>query len=83
MSEQRGSRRAKVLKSAKMSFGGGAVTCSVRNLTEAGALLDVESPLGIPLEFNLVIPSDGMSRPCRVIWRSGNRIGVWFAAGAP
>ena len=83
MSEQRGSRRAKVLKSAKMSFGGGAVSCSVRNLTEAGALLDVESPLGIPLEFNLVIPSDGMSRPCRVIWRSGNRIGVWFAAGAP
>jgi hypothetical protein len=43
----------------------------------------VESPLGIPTEFTLVIPSDGVSRPCRVIWRSGNRIGVRFAGVAP
>ena len=78
MSEHRGSRRAKVLKSAKISFGGAAVSCSLRNLTEAGALLDVESPLGIPPEFTLVIPSDGMPLSCRVFWRPGHRMSVRF-----
>lgn len=83
MSDQRGSRRAKVLKSARISFGGGAISCAVCNLSEAGALLDVESPLGIPAQFTLVIPCDDLSRPCRVIWRSGNRLGVRFAGSAP
>lgn len=41
MSEQRGSRRAKVLKSAKISYGRGAISCSVYDLTEAVARLDV------------------------------------------
>ena len=83
MSDQRGSRRTRVLKSAKISFGGGAISCTVRNVSVSGAQLAAESPLGIPTEFTLVIPSDGVSRPCRVIWRSGNRIGVRFAGVAP
>lgn len=83
MSEQRESRRTKVLKEGKISFGGGAISCTVRNVSESGAQLAVESPLGIPKEVTLVIPSDGVSRPCRVVWRSGSRIGVRFAGGAP
>lgn len=79
MSEQRGSRRTRALKSGKISFGGGAISCTIRNISESGAQLAVESPLGIPTEFMLVIPSDGVSRPCRVVWRSGNRIGMRFA----
>ena len=82
MSEQQGSCRAKALKSAKISYGGGAISCSVRNLTEAVARLDVESWLVIPMGFPLLVLFDGMCRPCRVIWRSGNRIGVRLGAGA-
>ncbi len=81
MSDQRGSRRTRVLKSGNISFGGGTISCTIRNVSETGAQLAVESPLGIPTEFTLVIPSDGVSRACGVIWRSGNRIGVRFAEG--
>jgi hypothetical protein len=80
--DQRGSRRARVLKSATMALGGGSITCTVRNMSTAGAQLIVESPIGIPTEFTLVITSDSDSRVCRVIWRSGSSIGVRFAGAA-
>lgn len=57
MFEQRGSRRTRVLKSAEISFGGSAISCTVRNFSEGGAQLAKESPHGIPTEFKLVIPS--------------------------
>ena len=80
MSDQRGSRRSWVLKGTKISFGGGAISCTVRNVSVSGAQLAAESPLGISSEFTL---SDGASHPSRVIWRSGNRIGVRFAGIPP
>lgn len=76
MSEQRDPRRTKVLKDGKISFGGGAISCTVRNVSESGAMLAVESPVGIPAEFTLAIPSDSVSRRCSIIQRSGNRMGV-------
>lgn len=76
MSEQRGSRRSRVLKDGKISFRGGAISCTVRNVSDTGALLAVASPVGIPQEFTLVIPADDLYRFCRVVWRSGDRIGV-------
>lgn len=82
MSEQRGSRRTRVLKDGKISFGGGLISCVVRNVSETGAQLAVESPVSIPTEFVLVIPSDGVSRRARAIWWSGGRIGVRFVADA-
>lgn len=81
MSDQRGSRRSRLLKDAKISFAGGAISCTVRNIGETGAALAVESAPGSPDAFTLIIPSDGFSRACRVIWRSGSRIGVRFAGG--
>lgn len=58
MSDQWESRRSRVLKGTKISFGG-AISCMVRNVSVSGAQLAAESPLGIPTEFTLVIPSDG------------------------
>ena len=43
-----------------------------------GAALDVASPVGIPENFTLVLPSDGLHFPCRVVWRKQRRIGVVF-----
>jgi hypothetical protein len=36
------------LKAGKISFGGGAIDCTVRNLSETGAALEVTTPVGIP-----------------------------------
>lgn len=78
MVEKRSIARLRVLKAATIAFGGAAIDCTVRNLTASGALLEVERPLGIPHHFVLVIPSEDISRSCRLLWASERRIGIRF-----
>lgn len=76
MDEKRTSPRHRVLKAGTIEFNGGAIDCMVRNLSTAGAALDVTSPVGIPEHFTLI--ADGSHHPCHVIWRKEKRIGVAF-----
>jgi hypothetical protein len=69
-----------MLKAGTISFGGGAIDCTVRNLSDAGAALDVTSPVGIPDRFVLVVDADQSKLPCRIVWRKEKRIGVRFEA---
>jgi hypothetical protein len=79
--EHREAPRRRLLKAGKISFGGGAaIDCTVRNLSETGAALEVISPVGIPEHFTLVIEADHIHVPCRVVWRKEKRIGVHFEA---
>lgn len=79
MDEHRKVQRRRTLKAGMISFShAAAIDCTVRNLTTIGACLEVESPVGIPDDFVLVIESDRSRQPCHVIWRSANRIGVEF-----
>ena len=80
--EHRSAPRHRVLKAATIEFGGGGIDCVVRNMSETGAALEVQSPVGIPDHFTLVIPQDHASRPCRVMWRKEKRIGVTFEGEA-
>ena len=68
----------RVLKDGSIEFGGGIIDCTVRNLSETGAALEVTSPIGIPDHFNLVLSGDGRLAPCHVVWRKEKRIGVTF-----
>jgi PilZ domain len=70
--------RRRVFKAGSISFGGGAIDCTVRNLTESGAALDVVTPLFIPDRFNLIVQSDGLNRPCHIVWRKERRMGIAF-----
>jgi hypothetical protein len=76
MDEKRTAPRHRVLKAGTIEFNGGAIDCMVRNLSSAGAALDVTSPVGIPAHFTLF--TDGSHFLCRVIWRTEKRIGVAF-----
>jgi hypothetical protein len=76
--ENRIAARHRVLKGAKIEFGGSAIDCTIRNLSDNGAALDVSTPVGIPTEFTLV--AEGFRRPCRVVWRKEKRIGITFDA---
>ena len=78
MDEHRTAPRRRLLKPGKISFGGGAIECTVRNFSETGAALDVTSPVGIPDHFTLLIDSDHIHVPCRIVWRKHSRIGVVF-----
>lgn len=74
--EHRIAPRHRVLKGGHIQFGGGSIDCTVRNYSDTGAALDVQSPVGIPAEFTLV--TDDGQRHCRVVWRKEKRIGVTF-----
>jgi hypothetical protein len=76
--EHRTAPRRRLLKAGRISFGGGAIDCTVRNRSETGAALEVSSPVGIPEQFTLVIEVDHIHVPCRVVWRKDTRIGVHF-----
>ena len=78
MDERRDKTRHRVLKAGTIEFGGGAIDCTVRNVSATGAALDVTSPVGIPQHFTLVVPADGTHHPCHVVWRKEKRIGVRF-----
>jgi hypothetical protein len=70
--------RHRVLKTGTIEFGGGVFDCTVRNLSEAGAALEVVTPLYIPDRFTLIVLSEKLKRPCHIIWRKQKRIGVAF-----
>ena len=80
--EKRGADRHRVLKAGTIEFGGGAINCTVRNLSNSGAALDVAGPLGIPDRFTLVLLANGHHKSCRVVWRKEKRIGVTFDSNA-
>ncbi len=77
--ERRNEARRRILKRAHIAFNGhvAVIDCVVRNLSDRGAC-NVESPLGIPDTFDLVIDRASV-RNCRVTWRKATQIGVEFA----
>lgn len=78
MDEHRTAPRRRILKGATIEFGGGGIDCTVKNISDSGAALDVVTPLFIPDRFTLYIPTDQFKRPCRIVWRRERRIGVTF-----
>jgi PilZ domain len=72
--------RHRALKGAQIVFKGheAVIDCVVRNLSDRGACLNVESPIGIPDSFDLVLDHVSV-RNCRVTWRKATQIGVKFA----
>jgi diguanylate cyclase (GGDEF)-like protein/PAS domain S-box-containing protein len=77
--ERQNEVRNRVLKKAQIVFKGrGAVIdCVVLNLADGNACLKVESPIGIPDSFDLVIDNATVGN-CRVTWRKATQIGVEF-----
>lgn len=75
----RGAPRIRVFKGGKITFigRGAAIDCFIRNLSETGARLKVESAVGIPDSFDLM-QERGNIRKCKVVWRQATELGVQF-----
>jgi hypothetical protein len=58
MTNKRTAPRQLILKAGTIAFDGTGIDCTVRNLSETGAALQVASVAGIPTGFSLVIQSD-------------------------
>jgi hypothetical protein len=79
--EKRIIRRQRVLKSGKIIFmdGNAVVDCIIRNLSVAGARLEVPTTVGLPQEFTLLDSHSGRSYIAKVAWRRGEIMGVEFS----
>lgn len=81
MDERRKTQRRRILKAGSIAMNGTSdIDCRVRNLSPLGACLEVDTPVGIPDDFVLVIESEHLKQPCHVIWRMATRLGVAFLA---
>jgi hypothetical protein len=78
MDDNRVNQRQKVIKAGTISFDGSGIDCLVRNMSVGGANLEVETQIGIPGSFDLVINVEHSNQHCHVVWRKARRIGVAF-----
>jgi hypothetical protein len=78
MIEQRAAQRYRVFKGATITFEGSGIACTVRNISERGAAIDLENPALLPQSFTLSISRDNFVRNCRSVWRSDRRVGLAF-----
>jgi hypothetical protein len=81
MEEKRKHPRTEIEETGYVSSGGSVMSCVVRNISPAGAAIDVDNPAFVPQRFRLVIAKDSSVRDCRVIWIQKNRIGLAFVDG--
>jgi hypothetical protein len=68
-----------VLKAAKITFSNQSVIdCTVRNMSQTGACLEIATASCVPSAFMLSIGGDMRARNCRVAWARATRMGVSF-----
>ena len=79
--EHRKCFRRRIVQRAVMSSVGGAAVgpCVIRDISDAGAKLAINRVSQVPEEFVLLLSQNGgVSRQCRVVWRSEREVGVKF-----
>ena len=76
--EKRAAPRKRVLKTAFIILSEKApkLECTVKNISENGAMLQVSTTLGIPHNFDLIL--EGEKLHCHSVWRTEITIGVEF-----
>ena len=75
--ERRNSSRRKILKGGRTFWPNGDFSeCTVYNFSETGAKLAIRG--SAPNCFDLAVDGDSERRPCLVVWRKENYVGVKF-----
>jgi hypothetical protein len=73
-------QRRRVLKAGIVAFNDrhSTLPCTVRNVSDTGALIRMPGTLSPPDTFDLIIELDGLEASCTVMWRKGEDVGVRF-----
>lgn len=82
--DRREVQRTKVLRNAKIIAPRrtSVIHCTVQNLTSGGACLKLANTYGVPEYFELTFEHGRTRRPCHVIWRTADLLGVAFEEAA-
>jgi hypothetical protein len=77
--DRRRAPRRRVLPSGKLAYADHSVTadCSVRNLSESGAMI-VLPPTPLPTDPFLIVIKQASLHEARTVWRAGGRWGLQF-----
>ncbi len=67
-------------KAAIRTRNGSLMHCIVMDLSREGACLQIASTLGVEGDIELSFDNFHSRRPCKVVWRKANRLGVAFIA---
>lgn len=78
--ERRASLRRRVLKGGNIFFnkGYGAYDCTLKNLSETGALIKMDDSSGLPGTFEFAVKGDDIKRQATIAWRNKGMAGVKF-----
>lgn len=74
--ERRRASRHKVCKQARIGAEAGGAICVVRDMSATGARLTLLKETTVPDRFDVLIITEGLTLPVRVIWRGGLDLGV-------
>jgi hypothetical protein len=80
VSERRSIGRTKIAKGALLFFGesAGANSCTVHDVTNSGAGIQLQGLKILPLEFAISFDNFRSIRMCRLVWRQSDFFGVAF-----
>jgi len=76
--ERRTLERIDVDEVAYISGDGSSLRCRVVNISVQGAAIELPSKRHVNSSFKLMLEKDRIIRSCRLVWSSGDRIGVSF-----
>jgi PilZ domain len=78
--ERRSVPRTRVLRNAEIILNdrGTVLHCTLLDVTKAGARLSLASTYKVSERFELTLDNGRTRRNCRVIWRTGTKLGVSF-----
>lgn len=76
--ESRKVARRRVMKTGKIHFGKKHEVCAVRDMSAAGALIELTRAADVPDRFTLILEMESASRQCTVVWRKDRQLGISF-----
>ena len=82
-SDARIARRERTFLKAKASYSDGAMStpCTVVQISETGARLNIDASFVLPDLFDIEIPQRSITCRAKVVWRDQTQVGVEFMAG--
>ena len=82
--ERRAVRRVRVLKDGRvvLNDSNSVVTCTIRDVSDAGAKLLCKDQAAVPTQCSLLFLTEAQIRDIKVIWRRDDQIGVEFIGPA-
>lgn len=76
--QERVSSRVRAFLQGRAVFNNGfaSLDCTVRDISETGARLEMASSVTLPDQFDLHIPKKGVTHRARIVWRRDVEVGV-------